>query len=261
VRTRHRIIFALVLSYVVAAVNVSAAAPMGSAVKFSSGNRHFSATLFEPSGQGPFPALVEVHGIYGQEHWDLEVSKQLAEAGYVTLAVDLFGRPARNYYDGLHLRDQVRPHVADDLRAAVSYLRSLKTVSEDRVGAIGWCMGGGYVLQLAIADPTLAAGVIYYGPLVVDEGQLARIHARMIGFFGREDRSIPIPAVRMFANGMRKAGNPLELHIYPDASHGFAQPEYRARGAYKPEQAAEAWEKTLQFLRVNLADQKGSSRH
>ena len=257
---RIRLFIALAIGHLLftMALDGRAATPEGTIVKVSAGNREYSATLFEPRGQGPFPALVEIHGVYGREPWDLEMSAKLADEGYVTLAVDLYGRRARDYYDGLHLRDQVRPHVAEDLQAAVAYLRTRKNVSTDRVGAIGWCMGGGFVLQLAIAEPTLAAGVIYYGPVEVDEARLKQVHARLLGFFGEEDRSIPVPAVKMMANGLKEAGNPMELHIVPDARHGFAQREYGAESAYMPEASAEAWKRALSFLNANVAGNKGA---
>lgn len=231
--------------------------PAGKPVTIVSGDHRLSATLFEPSGPGPFPAVLEIHGINGYEQWDSDVSQKLAEAGYVTLAVDYYGRPARNYEDGLHLRDQLRPHLAQDLLASVQYLRNLKEVSPDRVGALGWCMGGGFVLQLAIADAKLVAGVIYYGPVTVDEDQIQKIHAHLLGYFGQEDRSISVPAIKMLANAMQEDGNPMELHIIPEARHGFAQPAYgSSSNSYMPDVAAEAWKNTLAFLNANLGGKK-----
>ena len=226
----------------------------GKAVTISGGIRQYSAFLFEPTTPGSFPGLIEIHGIDGLTEFDTEISQKLSAAGYVTLEVDLYGRPARDYQDGLHLRDALRPHLTEDLLAAANYLRSLKTVLPNRVGAIGWCMGGGFVLQLAIADPMLAAGVIYYGPVIVDEEQLRSIHAALLGYFGQEDRSIPVPAVRMLANGLKDAGNPMELHLIPEARHGFAEPEKTA--VYMPDVSAELWENTLRFLKAKLVDGK-----
>jgi carboxymethylenebutenolidase len=228
------------------------AAADGQAVKFQVAGRDLTARLFAPAGPGPFPAIVEIHGINGQENWDFEVSRKLVAEGYVSLSVDLFGRKSKDYADGLHLRDQVRPHVQDDLRAAVQYLKTLKTVKPDRIGSLGWCMGGGYTFLLAIAEPTLAAGVIYYGPVTVPQEQFAKIHAPLIAFFGQEDGSLPMPAVKMFANNMREAGKHVELNIYPDAGHGFAEPGGHG-DSYNPKAAADAWQKTLVFLRTHLA--------
>jgi carboxymethylenebutenolidase len=228
----------------------------GKAVKITSGTREYSATLYEPAGSGPFPAVVEVHGIFGRVAWDDEVSEKLTQEGYITLSVDLYGMKARDYDHGLKLRDQVHPHVGEDLRAAVAYLRTLKEVSSNRIGALGWCMGGGFVLQLALAEPTLTAGVIYYGPVVVDEQKLKNVRARLIGFFGQEDRSIPVPAVRMMANSLKDLGNPMELQIYPDTRHGFAEPEKGANSNYRHDYAEDSWKRTLSFLATNLSPKK-----
>jgi carboxymethylenebutenolidase len=233
-----------------------AASAEGKAVKFPAGDRTIAAKLFVPKGKGPFPAVIEIHGISGRDEWDDEVSNKLTAAGYVTLSVDLFGKAPSNYYEGLKLRDQVRPHVREDLQAAMAYLRTLKEVAGDRIGALGWCMGGGYVLQLALAEPTLAAGVIYFGPVVVDEDELKNVRAPLIGFFGQEDRSIPIPAVKMMANSLKDLGNPMELYIYPDADHGFAEGHSRN---FEPEKAADAWQKAMAFLRANLVEKKSTT--
>jgi carboxymethylenebutenolidase len=224
----------------------------GRPVKFKGGADHdISAVLFEPTGPGPFPAIVEIHGINGQEPWDFEVSRKLAAEGYVTVAVDLFGRRSKDYADGLHQRDLARPHVPDDLRGAVQYLKTQKNVDPKRIGSLGWCMGGGYTLLLALAEPTLAAGVIYYGPVTAPKEEFAKVNAPLIAFFGQEDGSLPMPAVKMFANNLREAGKHIELHIYPNAGHGFAEPGGHG-DSYNPEAAADSWQKTLVFLRTNL---------
>ena len=247
---RFASVFAIICFFVLAPVARTEGSE-GKAVEISSGVRQYSAFLFEPAAPGPLPAMIEIHGIDGLKEFDTEVSEKLAASGYVTLELDLYGRPARDYQDGLHLRDEIRPHLREDLLAAANYLRSLKTVSPNRVGAIGWCMGGGFVLQLAMADPRLAAGVIYYGPVVVDQELIRNVHAPLLGYFGQEDRSIPVPAVRMLANGLEEAGDPMELHIIPEARHGFAEPDKTA--VYMPDVSAELWENTLRFLKAKLS--------
>jgi len=240
-----------------------AADDKGKSVKFQGAGREMSGVLFEPSGSGPFPAVVEIHGINGQEEWDFETGRKLAAEGYVTLAVDLFGRKSRDYGDGLRQRDRFRPRIAEDLRGAVAYLRSLQNVSPDRVGALGWCMGGGYVLLLAVAEPALAAGVIYYGPVTPPPGppasDLVNIRAPLIAYFGEEDDGLALPPIKMFADNMRQAGKHLELHIYPGVGHGFAE---RHSGEpthgehHVSDAAADSWNKTLAFLRTHLKDKK-----
>jgi carboxymethylenebutenolidase len=232
----------------------------GTPVAFAGAEREIKGVLFRPQGEGPFPAIVEIHGINGISEWDYQVARKLVAEGYVTLAVDMFGRTPRDYGDGLRLRDRFRPKLQEDLLAASNYLRSVKGVAPDRVGALGWCMGGGYALLLAVADPRLAASVIYYGPVTPPPGprpeDLARIHAPMIGFFGQEDTSIPMNSVKLFANNVRAAGKEFELHVYPDAGHGFAEqlPMAPTHGEHQmSDAAADAWTKTLAFLSKHLS--------
>lgn len=230
----------------------------GTPVKFRGADRELTGVLFQPSGPGPFPAVIDIHGINGQSEWDFETGRRLAAEGYVVLAVDLFARRPRDYADGLHLRDRFRPKVPDDLAAAVTYLQSQKNVVPDRIGAVGWCMGGGYALLLAVADPRLAASVVYYGPVTPPPGpaaaDLVKIKAPVLAHFGREDFGIALTSVKLWANNMREAGKHLELHLY-DAGHGFA--EHHAmpptHGEHHTEDlAALSWQRTLAFLRTHL---------
>lgn len=234
----------------------------GTPVKFKGAGRELTGVLFEPSGSGPFPAVIDIHGINGQSEWDFETGRRLAALGYVTLAVDLFGRRSRDYPDGLHQRDRFRPTVPDDLAATVTYLQSLTNVIPTRIGAVGWCMGGGYALLLAVADPRLAASVVYYGPVTPPPGpapeDLKKIHAPVLAHFGLEDSGIPVTSVKMWANTMREVGKHIELHFY-DAGHGFAEvqtlpPTHGEHHEADP--AALSWERTLAFLKTYLKEGK-----
>jgi carboxymethylenebutenolidase len=242
-----------------AAATADPVADDGKAVKFRGAERELTGRVFEPAGTGPFPAIVEIHGINGISSWDSEVGRKLAAEGYLTLAVDLFGRTPRDYGDGLRLRDRFRPKLPDDLRAAVAYLRTLPNVDPKRIGTLGWCMGGGYSLLLATAEPTLAATVMYYGPVAPPPGpteeELKRIQSPVIAFFGEDDASLPLPEIKLFRNNMREFGKEIEFYIYPDAGHGFAERQTRppTHGeAMVADPAADSWQKTLAFLKKHL---------
>ena len=230
----------------------------GTPVKFQGAGRELTGVLFEPSGSGPFPAVIDIHGINGQSEWDFETGRRLAAKGYVVLAVDLFGRRSRDYPDGLHQRDHFRPMVPDDLKATVTYLQSLKQVAPDRIGALGWCMGGGYALLLAVADPRLAASVVYYGPVLPPPGpepeDLKNIRAPVLAHFGLEDDGIAVSGVKLWANNMREAGKHLDLHFY-DAGHGFAEVQTMPSTHdehHEADPAAVSWERTVAFLQTYL---------
>jgi carboxymethylenebutenolidase len=135
------------------------------------------------------------------------------------------------------------------LRAAFAYLQQQESVHKDRIGAIGWCMGGGYSLQLAIHEPQLAACVMFYGRPVLDVPTLQQIHAPIIGFFGAEDKGIPPDAVKKFEDATKSAGKQIETHIYPGAGHAFFN---ETRPSYKAEAAKDAWSRALAFLADHL---------
>src|SRR5947208_16728217 len=85
-----------------------------------------------------------------------------------------------------------------ELHAAIEFLKSQTNTKKDRIASIGWCMGGGYSLDVALQEPTLAADVINYGHLAVDAESLKKINASILGIFGGKDRGIPVEDVKKF---------------------------------------------------------------
>jgi carboxymethylenebutenolidase len=136
-----------------------------------------------------------------------------------------------------------------DLTAAVAWLQSRKDVKPDRIGAVGWCMGGGYALQLAIASPALRAVAINYGSLATDKAALGQIHAAVLGNFGGQDRGIPPEAVHAFETAMQSLGKPVDAKIYPLAGHAFENPNNAA--GFRPADAADALARIDSFLAVD----------
>jgi carboxymethylenebutenolidase len=137
-----------------------------------------------------------------------------------------------------------------DLNAAVTYLESRKDVKRDRIGAVGWCMGGGFALQLAMTSPSLKAVAINYGALATDKAALAQIHAAVLGNFGGQDHGIPPDAVHAFEATMQSLGKPVDAKIYPQAGHAFENPN-NATG-YRPDDAADALARVDRFFAENL---------
>jgi carboxymethylenebutenolidase len=139
-----------------------------------------------------------------------------------------------------------------NLQAAVRYLGSLESVNASRIASLGWCFGGGQSLQLSLnteAENPLAATVIYYGNLVMDEEELTKIQWPVLGIFGDQDESIPVEDVDRFGQALNSTGVPNEIYIYEGVGHAFANP---SGDNYAPEQTGDAWQKTLAFLKRNL---------
>lgn len=233
-------------------LSATAFAANGKTVSYKSGDETVHGVLFSPKGKGPFPALVVIHEYWGLVPWVKEQAAKLSDQGYVTLAVDLYRGKATDSPEVAHelMRGLPEDRANRDLLAAVQYLKSLKNVNPAKIGSIGWCMGGGYSLDLAIAEPTLAADVINYGHLATDPSRLQQIHAPILGLFGAQDKGIPPADVQKFEQDLKQMGKKIDATIYPDAGHAFENPNNKA--GYRSADAADAWNRTVEFLAANL---------
>src|SRR5207247_6018511 len=134
-------------------------------VTFKSGSEDASGLLVAPAGKGPFPAVLVIQEWWGLNDWVKDQARALAREGYLALAVDLYrGKVATKQEDAHQLMMGAPPdRTPRDPKAAHAFLAARPNVKKDRIGAIGWCMGGRWSLALATEIPTLAAVVAYYG--------------------------------------------------------------------------------------------------
>jgi len=236
----------------VAALAINSFGAEGKPVTYKSGDETVNGVLFVPQGKAPFPALVVIHEWWGLNDWVKEQASRLSDQGYVTLAIDLYRGKVATTPDEAHelMRGVPEDRAARDLQAAFDYLATQKNVDPKRIGDIGWCMGGGYALNLALAEPRLKAAVINYGHLATDPDRLKKINAAILGIFGGQDRGIPVADVRKFEEQMKGLGRKIEVVVYPDAGHAFENPNNKT--GYRAADAADAWSKTVGFLRTNL---------
>jgi len=242
----------LLLTLMLLAMAASAFASSAKEISYKSGDESVKAVLYTPQGQGPFPALVVIHEFWGLTPWVKEQAAKLADQGYVTLAIDLYRGRSTTSPDEAHelMRGLPEDRANRDLKAAFSFLASRKNVDAKRIGAIGWCMGGGYALDLAISEPRLAATVINYGHLATERSTLEKIQSPILGIFGGQDRGIPVDSVRQFEKQMKALGKSVEIKIYPDAGHAFENPDNKT--GYREADAKDAWDRTITFLAANL---------
>ena len=199
------------------------------------------------------PAVVMIHENRGLNEHIKMMADTLAKEGYVVLAVDLFnGQVASNQEVAGQLSGAVRENPTEaiaNLRAAVRYLASLEKVDASQISSLGWCFGGQQSLQLALnteAKYPLSSTIIYYGRLVSDPDELSKIKWPVLGIFGDQDDSIPVENVTNFESALDSLGIPNEIYVYDGVGHAFANP---SRDSYAPEQTADAWNKTLSFLK------------
>jgi carboxymethylenebutenolidase len=232
--------------------SISSLAATGKSVSYKSGGDTVQGILYTPEGKGPFPALVVIHEWWGLNDWVKEQAAKLADEGYVTLAIDLYRGKVATTPDEAHeiMRGVPEDRAALDLHAAVEFLKSRSEVKKNRIGSIGWCMGGGYSLDVALQEPTLAAAVINYGHLAVDTDSLKKMNASVLGIFGGQDRGIPVDDVKKFEQALKQQGKKVEIVIYPDAGHAFENPNNKT--GYRADDAVDAWKRTTGFLAGTL---------
>jgi carboxymethylenebutenolidase len=204
------------------------------------------AYLSLPEGTGPFPAIIVIHEWWGLndniKHW----ADRLTTAGYAALAVDLYGGVvATNADDAMKAVKAVDPGKAIGvIKGAFDFLASDSRIKATKRAVIGWCFGGAYSLQAALAIPQLDGAIIYYGQLETDPQKLATIKAKLLGIFGTQDKGIPPEQVAKFEAALKQAGVRVEIHNY-DAPHAFANP---SNPKYDEKSAADAWNHVLAFL-------------
>ncbi len=221
-------------------------------VSYKSGDETVQALLYAPEGKGPFPGIIVIHEWFGLDDWDKEQASKLSDLGYVALAIDLYRGKLATTPEEAHelMRGVPEDRAKRDLHAAVEFLKAQSNVKKDRIGSIGWCMGGGYSLDVALQEPTLAADVINYGHLATDSESLKKINASILGIFGGQDRGIPVDDVKKFEQSLKQMGKKVEIVIYPDAGHRFENPNNK--DGYRADDAADAWKRTVKFLADTL---------
>ena len=207
---RRVVLFAVFLSLVFcSARTLSATAGNTQTVSYKSGNETVSGYLALPDGGGKHPAIIVIHEWWGLNDWVKEQTQQFAAEGYVALAVDLYRGKVGTTPDEAHILMRGLPDDRGmrDLEAAfrVSIARG-PDVEANKIGAIGWCMGGSWSIKLAEDQPKLAAFVVNYGALPTDPATIAKIKAPMLGNFGADDKGIPPESVHAFEAAMKAAG-------------------------------------------------------
>jgi len=204
------------------------------------------AYLSLPAGKGPFPAIVVIHEWWGLnpniEHW----ADRLASAGWAAPAVDPYAGMVPTTPDpAMAAMKAVDPAKAKaTLRAAVDFLGRDPRVLATARAAIGWCFGGGWSLQSALAFPELDGVIMYYGQLETDPAKLSAIKGKLLGVFGNKDKGIPPAEVDKFDAALTAAKVEHEIYRY-DAEHAFANP---SNPKYDEASASEAWGHVLVFL-------------
>lgn len=224
----------------------------GERVEFGGNGSKAQGYLATPaSGGGPGVIVI-------QEWWGLvahieAVADRFASAGFVALAPDLYhGESARKPDEAGRLMMALDiERAVRDLDGAVRHLLARPGVAPGRVGVVGFCMGGQLALAAGCANASVGAVVDFYGVHPNVTLDFAKLRAPVLGLFGERDSFVTPDVAHALERALGAAGVAVDFHIYPDADHAFFN-DTRA-DAYHPEAARDAWTRTIDFLRRNLA--------
>ena len=221
----------------------TAPALKGEMVQLGDGTKAYLAL---PPGPGPHPGIVIIHEWWGLNDHIKYFGDRLAAEGYAAVAVDLYGVVAADRDAAMAAMKAVDPAKAmATIRAGIDFITNDPRIKAPVQAVMGWCFGGGWSLQAAMAQPDLEGAIIFYGRLQTDPAELAKIKARVLGVFGNKDTGIPPAEVDKFEAALKQAGVRATIHRY-DADHAFANPSNAPK--YDEQDAADAWVKVVAFL-------------
>jgi len=223
-------------------------------ITYPGGAGEMKGYLVQPAETtGKLPAVIVIHENRGLNPHIRDVARRIALEGFVALAPDylspLGGTPAdeekaREMFGQLDAAQTVANGIA-----TVAFLKGHES-GNGKVGAVGYCWGGGTVNTLAVNAPDLGAGVAYYGSQPKDEAEIAKIKAAlMLHYAGKDDRINA--GIDAYKAALEKGGKDFEVHVYDGAQHAFNNDTSEAR--YNKEAADLAWGRTIAFFKEKLA--------
>jgi len=207
--------------------------------------------IVKPEGLGPFPGLVVIHEIFGLNENIRSVARQFAEQGYVVLAVDMFSKRNRivcmmQLIHGMLIRP-LKNAMLSDLQSTFAFLQKQAGVDGDRIGVVGFCMGGGYALQLAVTAKGMKAASVFYGAVPKPLEAFAE-SCPILGSYPEKDFSAE--GARELDAVLEKHDIPHEIKFYENTQHSFFNQQ---RTPFEVEAAKDAWERMLSFFGQHLS--------
>ncbi|MBA3446461.1 MAG: dienelactone hydrolase family protein [Pseudaminobacter sp.] len=208
--------------------------------------------LARPAAQsGKLPAVIVIHENRGLNPHTRDVARRMALEGFLALAPDYLSPLGGTPDDEDRAREMIgqldpAKTVANGV-ATVAFLKAHES-SNGKVGAVGFCWGGGAVNNLAVASPDLAAGVAYYGAQA--KADIDKIEAALLLHYAGQDERINA-GIDAYKAALESAGKDFTIHIYEGAQHAFNNDTSEAR--YNKEAADLAWSRTVAFFKEKLA--------
>lgn len=226
-----------------------------------------SAYLAQPDSSEELPAVIVVQEIFGVNDHIQDITRRIANEGYIAIAPAIYQRQAPNFTAGYtpedvkigrEYKNQTKAdELLSDIQATINFLYQLPRVKKTGVGAIGFCFGG-HVTYLTAILPEIKATASFYGAGIANwcpgsnVPTIARtkdIKGKIYCFFGEKDASIPPEQVTQIESELQKCQIPHQIFRYGEAEHGFMCDR---RSSYHQESAQDAWEKALELFKTTL---------
>jgi carboxymethylenebutenolidase len=238
-------------------------------VQIPQGGGSFGGYLARPAGDDPLPAVIVYMEIFGINSHIQDVTQRMAREGYVALAPDYFHRTGPGVeldYDdagmaeGMKLLGQLKAdEMIADAQSSVDFLRSRDDVRGDKIGAMGFCIGGHMTYLTACATDVQASASFYGGGIAAPAGpggsestlsRTAGIKGALLCLFGGQDALIPTDQVDAIRKAIADAGVRGDVVVYDDADHGFHCDQ---RASYNESAAKDAWQRVTRLFEAELA--------
>jgi len=221
-------------------------------IEFGKNGDKVPAYMARPDDDAQHPGVIVIQEWWGLNEHIKDVTRRMAEAGYVAISPDLYrGQVAEEPDEARKLMmDLEREDALNDIEAGVNYLLEQDSVVPKSIGVMGFCMGGALSAWMSTKD-NVGACAIFYGNFRTDdmESAVQRVQAPFLGIFGEADAGIPIEGVKQLESLLDEHGKTHDINIYPDAPHAFFND---TRQSYREDHAKDAWAKTLAWFEMYL---------
>jgi carboxymethylenebutenolidase len=216
----------------------------------------YAAFLARPKSGENLPGVLIIHEIFGLNENIRDIARRFAREGYVALAVDLYSKENVRQLcifktvAGMIISARKTAHMGA-LDEAANWLKNLPGVSPEKLGVIGFCMGGGYALAFAVSSKQLQAVSAFYGmnPRPLDSVAQA---CPVMASYGSKDQFFAKQGLKL-EKKLKEFGIPHDVKVYEDANHAFFNDTW---SNYNPEAAKDAWQRTLAFFSEHISNRK-----
>ena len=255
-------VLVLTMALMLAAVVSAAPKIKGEPVDYKAGGVTMKGYLaYDENIKGKRPGVLVVHEWWGQNEYARKRARMLAELGYTALAVDMYGegRQATHPDDAAKFSSETMKNfdtAKARFEAAMAFLKKQRIVDPERIAAIGYCFGGGVVLNMARQGEDLKAVASFHGSLAaVKPATEGKVKAKIRVYNGEDDKFTPQQAIDAFMQEMRDARVDFQFINYPGAVHSFTNPEADELGkkfglpmAYNAEADKRSWADMTNFF-------------